>query len=314
MALTWLTCLSLLVVCNLAFAQSEDSIEMRLRKMEREFSLSIESLKSELKDAKDKLQFLQSDLYSTKSSLRVVDLQLSATRTDLETTRIGLQKTQSELQMTRAELVATKLKLRSTQFMTEIMSAENDHGIVANEILYNDTKSRLVIPPTFSGRKTNPPEPQPTKRKTEQTTTKLNRRVSDESLEKAFSAQTSKHVESLVPHQTVIFPHIVLNEGAGYDNLTGVFTCSESGVYHFSVTIMAFRNDEVETELIVNGNVVMVNYAGGNQQHNQGTNSVVVRLDIGDRVWVRVEDNPVINTNSIHIYGYAWSTFTGFMI
>ncbi|XP_033741446.1 uncharacterized protein LOC117328158 [Pecten maximus] len=276
MALKWLVFLLLLiqVTRNLAVPDHEYSIEMRLRQMEKDFSLSIKTLKSELEDTKDKLKYMQGELDWTKSAMKAVNLELLATRTDLNETRIRLQEAVSELQ----------------------------HG--RQDTSYSYERTFLASEPQSIRR------PVQSKRLATRS-----HRVSGIQLKKAFSAQTSQHDVSLVTHQTVLFQHVILNEGSVYDNLTGVFTCPESGVYHFSVTIMVFFNEQVETELVVNGNQVMVNYAAGNQRYNQGTNSVLVRLDFGDRVWVRIYNNPSIHTDgAIRIHGYGWSTFTGFLI
>ncbi|XP_033741445.1 uncharacterized protein LOC117328157 [Pecten maximus] len=306
------------IVGTLAVPDNEDSIEMRFRKMERDFSLSIKTLKSELKDTQDKLRYAQAEIEWTKSTVKAVNLELLATRTDLKETRIGLQQTQSELQKTRAELFATKSEFDKTHSTTDQIDGRFESEIPGSEEPRTGQQGKQDTKTHFPERKMLKPEPQSTWRRITKQFKRLttrSRRVSGEHLEKAFSAQASNHENSLVTHQTVLFPRVILNEGSVYDNLTGVFTCPQSGVYHFSVTIMAFRNDEVETELVVNGNQVMVNYAAGNQRHNQGTNTVLLRLDIGDRVWVRINKNPSINTDgAIRIYGQSWSTFTGFMI
>ncbi|XP_033741444.1 uncharacterized protein LOC117328156 [Pecten maximus] len=320
MASKYLVFLLLLVqvVGTLAVPDNEDSIEMRFRKMERDFSLSIKTLKSELKDTQDKLRYAQAEIEWTKSTVKAVNLELLATRTDLKETRIGLQQTQTELQKTRAELFATKSEFVKTHSMTEKNSAEDGKDIPGYESHRISEHGKQHTASNSPERLSLAPEPQSTWRRIAKQPNSLatrGRRVSDVNMKKAFSAQTSHHENSLVTHQTVLFPHVILNEGSAYDNLTGVFTCPEAGIYHFSVTIMVFRNDEIETELVVNGNQVMFNYAGGNQRHNQGTNAVLLHLDIGDRVWVRILENPVVNPDgAMRIHGYGWSTFTGFMI
>ncbi|OWF34487.1 Complement C1q tumor necrosis factor-related protein 6 [Mizuhopecten yessoensis] len=105
-----------------------------------------------------------------------------------------------------------------------------------------------------------------------------------------------------------------MNEGSAYSNLTGVFTCPKAGMYYFSVTIMVWGHDEFETELVHNGVNIMLNYAAGESHVNQATNSVVIRLNEGDKVWVRILENPGINNGNIRIYGGGWTTFTGFRI
>ncbi|OWF44640.1 complement C1q-like protein 4 [Mizuhopecten yessoensis] len=130
----------------------------------------------------------------------------------------------------------------------------------------------------------------------------------------AFSTQLGPEKNNLGVHQTLIFEGNVMNEGSAYSNLTGVFTCPKAGMYYFSVTIMVRAHDEFETELVHNGRNIMVNYAAGESQFKQATNSVVIRLNEGDKVWVRILENLGINNGNIRIYGGGWTTFTGFRI
>ncbi|XP_033725748.1 uncharacterized protein LOC117315595 [Pecten maximus] len=332
----------LLLWVNVTFTNGEDSLEMQLRKIERDFSMSIQSLKSELKDTQAKLQYVESELVSTKSTLKVVGLKLLVAETKLKDTGSELKKTQSELEMTRTELSAIKSEFHKARFMSEIFRDEsekeapesgiptpcvNDRQDTGSEQHTFSDESGKIAPvsgiqsrviPLLSDGQTSSPNLQTawgSKTKNYRRLSSRGRRVPDEHMEKAFSAQMADHAQSLSSHQTVLFPHSILNEGAAYDNLTGIFTCPEAGVYHFSVTIMAFSNEQVETELVVNANLLMRNYAGGNQRYNQGSNSVMVHLNVGDRVWVRIMRSPGINNEgSTRVYGSVWSTFSGFKL
>ncbi|XP_033744519.1 complement C1q tumor necrosis factor-related protein 2-like [Pecten maximus] len=137
------------------------------------------------------------------------------------------------------------------------------------------------------------------------------RRVADVQ-ETAFSAQMNNTIEHLNLHQTVIFESVILNEGRSYDNLTGVFTCPVEGVYYFSVSLLSWENEDIETLLVVNGRRLAGTYAAG-QRHNLGTSSVVARLKVGDKVWVTVVPSPN-NPDNIRIIGAGWTSFTGFKI
>ncbi|OWF53199.1 heavy metal-binding protein HIP-like [Mizuhopecten yessoensis] len=129
----------------------------------------------------------------------------------------------------------------------------------------------------------------------------------------AFSAQMRPSIDHLVIHQTIVFESVVLNEGGAYDNLTGVFTCPVEGVYYFSVSIMSWTDEDIETVLVVNGGRVVSNYAAGQQHFNVGSSSVVVRLKVGDKVWVHVVPS-LNNPPNIRMIGRGWTTYTGFMI
>ncbi|XP_033740579.1 complement C1q-like protein 4 [Pecten maximus] len=144
--------------------------------------------------------------------------------------------------------------------------------------------------------------------------TRVRRVVNDVEPVIAFSSKLGTGKDHLGIHQTLIFEGNIMNEGAAYSNTTGVFTCPKAGMYYFSVTVMVWPHDQFETELVHNGNNIMVNYAAGETFHNQATNSVVIRLDVGDQVWVRILKNSGVNTGNIRIHGGGWTTFTGFRI
>lgn len=309
------------LLINVTFANN-DPLETQLQTVEARLALSMERMISELKDAQIRLHSVQSELDVTKSTLKDVNLRLKVSEEQLNYNNIRLEKTEADLKITRAELSVAKLECFKADLTREDIRKEverdirNDYSKVEfgrqttghiNEELAKGQR-QVIRRRALDGLTSDL-----SKQKKQQL--KRGRRVSDGFNEKAFSAQMTDHAQSLVSHQTILFPHVVLNEGSAFDNQTGVFTCPEAGVYHFDVTIMAFSNEQVETELVINGNLFMRNFAGGYQRYNQGTNSVLARLSVGDRVWVRIMKSPSINTDGVtRVYGYAWSTFSGYMI
>ena len=129
----------------------------------------------------------------------------------------------------------------------------------------------------------------------------------------AFQAQFANAPKTgLKPNQIITFETVVHNFGNAYDGRTGVFICPRAGLYFFSLSLLANRGEEHETKLVVNGNTVMVNYAGGPPgpppMHNQGTRSVIVPMQMGDKAWVAFLDYDGL------LYDGIWSTLTGFLI
>ena len=47
----------------------------------------------------------------------------------------------------------------------------------------------------------------------------------------AFSAYLDHTLRNMGNDQIIVFNQIILNEGGGYDQETGVFTCPKSGLY-----------------------------------------------------------------------------------
>ena len=57
-------------------------------------------------------------------------------------------------------------------------------------------------------------------------------------MEVGFSARfSSTTTVSVTETQNIVFDHVDLNQGQGYDKTTGVFTAPVSGLYQFSLHI-----------------------------------------------------------------------------
>lgn len=105
---------------------------------------------------------------------------------------------------------------------------------------------------------------------------------------------------------------MITNEGNGYDSTTGMFTCSKPGLYFFTHTVKQSGLEAMyhgaSGTLMVNGisKVGSVVCTFHTDQHLQGTNSVIVRLEEGDEVWIRGGGLIEGNMNA--------TTFTGFWV
>ncbi|KAL4218289.1 Complement C1q-like protein 3 [Mactra antiquata] len=92
--------------------------------------------------------------------------------------------------------------------------------------------------------------------------------------------------------QTIKFDKVITNDGNGYNNNTGIFTCPEDGVYLFSFFLgQRGAHDgsmQMSAELVVNNNVMVTGVVETQHvyQDLQGGNMAVVRLNLGDAVWV----------------------------
>jgi hypothetical protein len=108
---------------------------------------------------------------------------------------------------------------------------------------------------------------------------------------------------------TLVFPHVVYSIGGGYDPNTGVFTAPVDGHFVFFVNVQSSGSKFIYTYLVLNGTVKVTTMAYiGN--YSAGSNLAVLRLQKGDRVWVK------------HRYGTGYwtesdaptTTFSGFLI
>jgi hypothetical protein len=124
----------------------------------------------------------------------------------------------------------------------------------------------------------------------------------------AFSASLTNHMLNVGNYQAIIFDHMFTNDGNVYSPYTGVFIAPTNGTYFFTSTVMSHYGQYLETENGLNGNSLVYMYSQDTKQE-QGTNSVVLALKGGDRVWVRHQ-----GTEGSKVYGGHWSSFSGFQI
>ena len=113
-------------------------------------------------------------------------------------------------------------------------------------------------------------------------------------------------------HQSVIFDNVITNEGSGYNNATGVFTCEEPGVYVFFLNVMTLYNKYVEVELIKNGDRFLIQYSSDASGFDNGSNLGVIRLAKGDTVWARVHWHN--DKDKEDVMRPLWTTFSGFLL
>ncbi|KAK7506692.1 hypothetical protein BaRGS_00002167 [Batillaria attramentaria] len=82
--------------------------------------------------------------------------------------------------------------------------------------------------------------------------------------------------QSFTGTQTLVFDRVDLNQGGDYDKDTGFFTAPVSGLYQFSLHIL--KNG---------GEIAEVEASGDDKYLDRSSNTVLVQLHAGDKIWVR---------------------------
>jgi hypothetical protein len=108
---------------------------------------------------------------------------------------------------------------------------------------------------------------------------------------------------------TLVFPRVVYNIGGGYDPNTGVFTAPVDGHFVFFVNVQSHSTNIIYTYLVLNGTpkITTAAYTGS---YSAGPNLAVLRLQKGDRVWVKRYTGTGYYTES----NAPITTFSGFLI
>lgn len=129
----------------------------------------------------------------------------------------------------------------------------------------------------------------------------------------AFYAHLSKNIDHLGNHQPIVFDQVRTNQGNAYKAVDGEFVASLAGTYFFIWTISNGDHTEMQSELVVNGNVFgqIVSDAYNHHDWAVSTAFAIVSLQFDDRVWIR---SGTIHSGNVNGVGFGTSSFSGFLL
>ena len=107
----------------------------------------------------------------------------------------------------------------------------------------------------------------------------------------------------------LVFPHVITNNGNGYNPSTGKFTASKKGTSVFYVNVNAYRSNSVYFDIVHDGVSKVRTMSHSSASYQTGTNMVVLALNKGDSVWVKRDSG-----NGFFTYSVPLTTFSGFLL
>ncbi|XP_059583419.1 complement C1q-like protein 2 [Alligator mississippiensis] len=113
-------------------------------------------------------------------------------------------------------------------------------------------------------------------------------------------------------YEVLKFDDVVTNLGNHYEPATGKFTCQVRGIYFFTYHILMRGGDGTSmwADLCKNGQVRASAIAqDADQNYDYASNSVVLHLDSGDEVYVKLDGGKAHGGNN-----NKYSTFSGFLL
>ncbi|XP_039542927.1 uncharacterized protein LOC120489833 [Pimephales promelas] len=136
-----------------------------------------------------------------------------------------------------------------------------------------------------------------------------------ENIEKeiAFSASLmqsgSGYIGPFTNEITLTYRKVFTNIGNAYNPNTGVFTAPLKGAYMFRISVYGHGPTAAAASIFKNGERVVLAYAGQPQRELNSSNGVVLILEVGDVVYVRLWPNTrIFDSDNNH------STFSGFLL
>lgn len=107
--------------------------------------------------------------------------------------------------------------------------------------------------------------------------------------------------------QTIVFNHIISNEGNGYDSANSIFTAKVSGVYFFYVQIRGVQNYACLVDIVNHGTTLTSTWVS---DYGADSSMEVYRLNAGDQIWIRNTHDNLNDRCKIDDY----SSFSGFLL
>ncbi|XDV25979.1 hypothetical protein PO909_029800 [Leuciscus waleckii] len=107
---------------------------------------------------------------------------------------------------------------------------------------------------------------------------------------------------------TLTYRNVFTNIGNAYNPVTGVFTAPLKGAYMFRVSAYG-HGGKASAVIVKNGKLMVVAYDDQSKGLSNSSNGVVLILEVGDVVYVRLRPNTRIHDN-----GSNHNTFSGFLL
>ncbi|XP_060606448.1 collagen alpha-1(X) chain-like [Ruditapes philippinarum] len=125
----------------------------------------------------------------------------------------------------------------------------------------------------------------------------------------AFNARTKYSRAVYVVSQTMVFPEVTLNEGGGYDKITGIFTAPLAGLYQFSVHICHATTKYVVVAIVHKDTEVAMTTGYEKDTSSCSSAMALVNMETGDRVYVKVT-----YPSALYADKYRWPSFSGVLL
>lgn len=108
------------------------------------------------------------------------------------------------------------------------------------------------------------------------------------------------------------YKKVFSNTGNSYNPSTGIFTAHIKGMYFFRFSMFNNLSPTPNSVVSLKKNserLVSVWDTTGSDSHDMGSNAVVIPLEVGDNVYVELQENRIVYDDSMN-----YNTFSGFLL
>lgn len=129
----------------------------------------------------------------------------------------------------------------------------------------------------------------------------------------AFSVGRRKSLHSLESYQALGFDTVFVNLDEHFDMFKGKFACHIPGIYFFNLNIHTWNFKETYLHIMKNDTEQTIVYAQPSDRSIMQSQSVMLDLELGDEVWIRLykrERENAVYSDDVDVY----ITFNGYLI
>ncbi|KAM8845355.1 complement C1q tumor necrosis factor-related protein 6 isoform 2-T2 [Spinachia spinachia] len=129
----------------------------------------------------------------------------------------------------------------------------------------------------------------------------------------AFSVGRRKSLHSVESYQALVFDTVFVNLGGHFNMFDGKFLCRVPGIYFFNVNVHTWNFKEAYLHIMHDEREQAIVYAQPGERSIMQSQSLMLRLELGDEVWIRLykrERDNAIYGDDVDVY----VTFNGHIV
>ncbi|XP_071507107.1 uncharacterized protein [Diadema antillarum] len=125
----------------------------------------------------------------------------------------------------------------------------------------------------------------------------------------SVAIRKSTHGSSAAKH--IAFDYVFVNKGNHWNETSNTFVAGITGYYFFTVTLRTYDSRFIGVALMKNDNLATAISSDPSDRNVMESQSLVLHLEVGDRVWLRLGPSPLYG---MHSDDFNYCTFTGFLV
>ncbi len=107
------------------------------------------------------------------------------------------------------------------------------------------------------------------------------------------------------------FDHVFVNKGGDFKMNQDRFVCEHAGFYFITFTVRSYDGKYLGIILMKNDEIQTAIYADSSDRNVMQSQSVIVHLESGDKLWLRIAPS---GNYAVHSGVHRYTTFSGFLV